>query len=250
MRIAPGGVITRRIARSPLALLAPKNHGCAAWVIVGSLGGGLLAGDRFELELEVEAGASAYLGTQASTKIYPGGLAAQALHAKVGAEGLLIALPDPVVCFAGARYAQEARVQLGPSASLVWLESLSAGRVAHGERWAFERYASRLVVERHDAPPLHDAQVLDSNHGPLRARLGRFEALATLIAVGPLVAAIRAAWLAPLPFGRSLRLAVSPLGSDGVLLRLAAASVQELLAGVRELARPIVDLLGDDPFRT
>ena len=50
--------------------------------------------------------------------------------------------PDPVTCFAAARYEQQQQFVLDDSASLVLIDSLCSGRVAHGERWAFSRYRS------------------------------------------------------------------------------------------------------------
>jgi urease accessory protein len=247
--VAAGGAVTRLTAASPLKLLVPRNHGRAAWIFVANLGGGLLDGDRLRLSVDVAAGAAAYLTTQASTKVYPGS-AAQETDAAVAAGGLLVALPDPVVCFAGARYEQRARVALAEGASLVWLESLSAGRVAHGERWELARYESRLDIDAGGRARVRDALLLDPAHGPLAARLGRFAALATLVALGPQAAPLRAAWLdAPPPAQRAPAIAAaSPLGDDGAIVRVAAASVAELGAALAPLLAPIAALLGDDPL--
>ena len=111
-RRASGGktVLGTAFAASPLRLLTPADHGDAAWVFLASLGGGLLDGDRIDLDVEVGDGASALLGTQASTKVYrspPGGAgSSQRLSARVGAGALLAVVPDPVVCFADTRYEQ------------------------------------------------------------------------------------------------------------------------------------------------
>jgi len=142
VEIARGGVVTSLAARSPLALLTPRNHGRAAWTFVANLGGGLVDGDRLSLAVRVAPGAAALLATQSSTKVYPGS-SAQEIRAEVGDEGLLVSLPDPVVCYAGARYRQEATVSLARSATLIWLEPFAAGRLEHGESWAFERLESR-----------------------------------------------------------------------------------------------------------
>ncbi|HKA86003.1 MAG TPA: urease accessory protein UreD, partial [Haliangiales bacterium] len=146
-RRGAGSAVVRLAARSPLRLLTPRNHGGAAWVVTTSYGGGLVDGDALRIALRVGPGAAAYLATQSSTKVYPGA-ASQTIVADVGDGGLLVSLPDPVVCFAGARYRQDATIRLGAGAGLVWLDGLTAGRAARGERWRFAGYRARTRIER------------------------------------------------------------------------------------------------------
>src|SRR5580704_17226665 len=174
-------------ATSPIKLLLPKNHGHAAWITVATFGGGLVDGDAVRLDLDVGEGASGLVGTQASTKVYrcPRSACRQDVSARVGEGAILVLVPEPVACFAGARYEQSTAVELAPSASLVILDAFTAGRSGRGERWDFHRCAARTAITRGGAPVLHDAMVLEPAHGDLRARLGRFDALATLVILGP-----------------------------------------------------------------
>jgi urease accessory protein len=239
-------------AESPLRLLTPRNHGHAAWVVTASLGGGLVDGDAVRLDVSVGPGAAGLLGTQASTKVYrcPTGTCRQDLSARVGEAGVLVILPDPVACFAGARYEQSARIELSASASLVLVDAFTAGRSARGERWDFARYAARTTVSREGRLLLADAIVLDPAHGDLRARMGRFEAFATLAVFGPWAAPLREAALAGAgarPGGPAVS-AASPLGDDGAVVRVAGISVEAVTAAVRERLAGLGALLGDDPF--
>jgi len=248
--IAPSGVVTRLAARSPLQLLQPKNHGHAAWVLVASFGGGLVDGDALRLSVRVQPGAMGYLSTQSSTKVFRGA-ASQHIDAEIADGACLVSVPDPVVCFADASFTQRQHLRLAPTATLVWLDSLSAGRVEHGERWQLARFDSRLTIERAGHLLATDALLLDPAHGPLAPRFARWNALATLFAVGPRAAAVRAAWLAPPPRlvkGAPALVAVSQIAEDAAVARVAAASVQALLAALRPLLAPLPALLGDDPF--
>jgi urease accessory protein len=240
-RGATGSVVTRAVARSPLQRLVPRNHGHAVWAFLSSHGGGLVDGDEVSFRVEVDAGAAALLTTQASTKVYrsPRGCR-QSVTATVGDGGLLVVLPDPVVCYAGARLEQSIAIHLGEGASVVLVDATTAGRVAHGERWAFARYRSVLSVSR-ERELIHDAIELDPRHGPLAARLGRFDALATVIAIGPQAA------LADVARGDDFVASASPI-PDGTLVRAAATSVEQLHRGLRILLGGIAPLLGDDPF--
>ena len=241
-------------ARSPLRLLLPNNHGDASWVYLASLGGGLVDGDAVSLSVDVEPGASALLGTQASTKVYrsPGGTR-QSLRANVASGALLAVVPDPVSCFAGARYTQDLRVHLqDDSASLVLVDAFTCGRAARGERWELARYASRTRIWRGDRLLAVDSVLLDPAHGPLPARMGAFDAFATVIAVGPRAADVHARILAAAPStsaGDAGRLqAVTALSSDAVLARIAATSARQVIASTRALVEPLTRALGDDPF--
>ena len=241
-------------ARSPLRLLMPNNHGDGAWVYVASLGGGLVDGDALSLSVDVEAGASAFVGTQASTKVYrsPRGTS-QRLVARVGAGALLAALPDPVSCFAGARYVQEIDVALDDdTATVVLVDALTCGRAARGERWAFGRYAARTRVRIGGRLVVLDALRLDPAQGDVAARMGRFDAIATIVAAGPRAGGVRERLLAAASTAatrEASRLhAVTVLSPTASIGRLAATSAREAVAAVRALLAPLAGELGDDPF--
>ncbi len=263
------GVVTC-LASSPLQLLAPRPRGAAAWIIAATHGGGLVAGDAIDLEVSVGPGATACLGTQAETKIYRanlspspaktrcgarglGGGAAQALTAAVGPGGLLALLPDPVSPFAGARYQQEQRFELGEGASLVVLDAVTAGRAARGERWAFHRYRSRNEIRAAGALLLADAVRLDEGQGPpLPRRLAGLELFATVIALGPRVAEparrlLETVRRAPAAGDDPVLAAASPIG-DGLLLRLASRSVEAGMHAIRSHLSFLSDPLDGDPL--
>jgi urease accessory protein len=241
-------------AASPLRLLLPRNHGVASWAYVASLGGGLVDGDAISLTVDVDAGGCALLGTQASTKVYrsPRGTS-QALRARVGAGALLAVIPDPVTCFAGASYEQRIDVELeDESATLVLVDMLTCGRAARGERWAFARYASRTRVSIAGRVLMMDAVLLDREQGDPAARMGRFDAVATLVAVGPRATGVRDGLLAAaasVPSPASTRLHSATVLSPGACIgRVGAVSAHEAIAAVRALLAPIAGPLGDDPF--
>jgi urease accessory protein len=227
-----GARITRAAARAPLKLLLPRNHGRARWAFVSTLGGGLVDGDVIDLDVHVEAGAIGVLGTQASTKVYrsPVHGATQRLHATIEEDALLCVLPDPVAPFAGSRYSQTQTYHV--RGSLVSVDILSCGRAARGERWAFSRWESRTKIGAID-----DRVLLDAGDMDLARAMGRFDAIATIFAIGAEIAPEKCDVVfssSPIPRGRCLR--------------AAAPSVESMLAFVRKLFAPVRDRLGDDPF--
>jgi len=250
-RVGEATTVARAFANAPLKILTPKNHGAARWTFLSTYGGGLVDGDSIALEVRVGPGARALVGTQASTKIYrcPRGGVTQSIDAEVGEDGLLVVAPDPLVPFADARHEQRASIRLAAGASLAWVDVLSCGRAARGERWAFARHASRTRVLSEGALVAEDALVLDARDRDLARAMGRFDALATLLLFGPALAKTRDAILAkPLAAPRAdVVFSASPL-ANGACVRVAGASVGAVSAFVRDSLAPLRAALGDDPF--
>ncbi|MEP7188626.1 MAG: urease accessory protein UreD [Roseiflexaceae bacterium] len=108
--------------------------------------GGILAGDHYDLRIALGDGAGARVTTAAATQVYrmPHGEATQILQLQLGAGSRLDWLPEPTILFGGARFSQITSVTLGPGARLALLDVLVPGRLARGEVYQFERYATRL----------------------------------------------------------------------------------------------------------
>ncbi len=245
-------MFAQAFATSPLRLLTPRNHGSAAWVFLANLGGGLVDGDKIDIRLDVDEGASALIGTQSSTKVYrsPRGCT-QRLEVHAAGGATVVAIPDPVVCFAGAHYKQEIVAALAPDASFLLLDGYTCGRSARGERWAFDRYESRTTLVRGGRTAIVDATCLDRAHGPIAERMGRFEVLLTLIAIGPRFASLRETMLAsrPAPTATDAEVvAASPVSTDAVILRVGAERFEAASRALRPSFSELTRVLGDDPF--
>ncbi|MDQ3369728.1 MAG: urease accessory protein UreD [Myxococcota bacterium] len=235
----------------PLRLLCPRKAGRAGWIVTSSLGGGLVDGDAVALEVDVHAGATCVITTQASTKVYRG-TARQRLDVRVRGDALALVVPDPVVPFRGAHYVQTTAVALDGGASLVLSDVVTAGRVAFGECWSAAYLATTLDVGIAETRVLLDRLVLDPAHGPVAARMGRFEAIATAVLVGPRVAEVAQAQLAriarmPIERGAAVVIAGSPL-RDGAVFRIAGERVEAVVHATRALLRDACAQAGEDPW--
>ena len=144
-------------------------------------------------------------------------------------------------------------MHLEPAANLVLVDWLTAGRVGFGERWQFDEYRSQLRVWRSARLVLHDGLSLLPADGDLASRMDRFNCLATAVLLGPALkttAARLAGSLgsAAVPRRADLLLSAAPLGEDGVLLRLAGLSVEQVGAALQQSLAIVTTLLGDDPW--
>jgi urease accessory protein len=254
IRCGPRSVVSRACASSPLKLLTPRNQGSAAWVYSSTYGGGLVDGDAIDLTVAVGEAAAAFLGSQASTKVYrsPAGTRSR-LTARVGAGGTFVVSPDPVVCFAEARYDQRQEFDLEPGASLVVVDWLSCGRRARGERWAFTEYRSVLRIRQAGRLICHDALALRADDGVLVERFGRFDTMATVVLAGPAVRPdverLMADESTRPPARRADRLiAIAPLPAGGCLVRLVGVSLEDVGRIIRSCVEGLPAVLGDDPW--
>ncbi|MEQ1574044.1 MAG: urease accessory protein UreD [Vicinamibacterales bacterium] len=247
-------VVTRAYSTSPLRLLTPKNHGSAAWIYTSSYGGGLVDGDRIELDLDIGPGAAAFVSTQASTKVYRSSRGASTeLHARISPGGLLALVPDPVVCFADARYKQIQSFALSADSGLVVVDWVSSGRHASGERWAFHEYVARVRAEVDGKVVLHDALALRRDDGNLQDRLGRVDVLAMVMILGkPLrersAEVVRTVAEIPVRRRPEQLISAAQVGEWGCVVRIAGASVERAARTIREYLGFLPDLLGDDPW--
>jgi len=241
-------------AHAPLKLIIPRPRGGSVWACATSFGGGLVAGDRLALDVTIGDGATAVIGTQATTKVYRtagGDAAQQRLQAKIGAGALLALLPDAATCFTGARFRTESRIDLHPAGSLILLDWLTAGRAARGERWALADYRSLIRVTVDGRVRWRESLHLEG--GPaLPARMGGIHVLANLLLVGPRLRDCSSALLgqvAALPADplQTLVMAASPLG-DGVLLRMACSTHEEIERTLRLLLVNAWQVIGGDPW--
>lgn len=150
-------VLTACRSIAPLKLLNPATQGAYCAVVIASYGGGLVEGDAPILRVRCGKGAALYLGTQALTKVYknPRGIPSkQTLIGTVESQGLAIAWPDPVVPYAQSIFEQIQRWYLAPNACLFLADGHTAGRVAHGEHFAYARYRSHIAIHAPNRPIL------------------------------------------------------------------------------------------------
>ena len=245
-------------ATSPLRFVRPTFPGTrSATVCLLTFGGGLVDGDAIEVDLRVEAGATLVVFTQATTKAFRGS-SRQTIRAEV--HGTLVLLPDPVACFAGSRYRQRVDITLHGEGSAVTLDGFTSGRAAFSERWAFDGLdlatTVRAVRDGGAKVLVRDALRLDRDDGSIAARLDRFEAFATVLALGPRVAPVVTSILQRSIVSDAVVAAPSPLPTSplpsplpcGSIVRIAATSPSRALEEARARLRNLADIDVVDPF--
>lgn len=154
------------------------NGACLAHL--HNVSGGILAGDRLALHVQVCPGAVAQLTSTGATRLYRHRAGAsdstQEISIAVRKNGLLEYLPDMLIPFGGSRHHQQTLVTLEEGATFLSWEMVAPGRHAMGEQFAFDRLRISTRVESENGPLLLEDFLLEpgrrSPYAP--ARLGGF----------------------------------------------------------------------------
>lgn len=153
-------VLADRYQKSPLQVMRPLYvdpvlpHVPVTYLM--STGGGVVGGDRLDIDVRLADRSHAMITTQAATRIHrmDAGFATQDVALTLGAGAVCEWVPDPLIPYAGSRFQQRLRATIPEDAVLVVSDVLSAGRVARGERWAVDALVSQVEITRPDGTPM------------------------------------------------------------------------------------------------
>ena len=251
-RLAGRTVLAASKQEPPLRVVRafPLEDG-AALVHLHNLSGGLLGGDRIELEMRLGAGASAQVTTTGATRLYRPRAEAptmvQTNTIRVSENALLEYVPDPIIPFAHVRFCQRTTIELSPGSGLFWWEILAPGREAYGELFAYDSVELSTEVLALKRPILCDHVRLEPKKYALesRARLGHYRYWATFylcrIGLEPgfwLDAEQRLRGITrELNNPGQMLWSISTLVAHGLVVRCVARDGHSIVAGLREIWR-------------
>jgi urease accessory protein len=214
-----------------------------------NVSGGLLGGDRLALSVQVGAGASVQLTTTGATRIYrpraDAAVTTQTNEVSVAEDALLEYVPDVIIPYAGARFAQRTTIRLARGAGLFWWEIIAPGREARGEVFDYERVEMKTDLIASGRLIAAERVRLEPQDRALSslARLGKYRYWATFyicrtgLDAGAWLAAerdLREVARALTQPGESLW-GVSALVADGLVVRCLATRGRDALAGLHAL---------------
>jgi urease accessory protein len=172
----------------------------------------------------------------------------------LGENATLEYLPDHVIPHSGSIFHQALRVEIGASSRAIFWDALAAGRVARGERWAFNELDSRLEIYMRGRPIFLNRTWIRPAYLS-SDRLGitdNFDYLATLLVVSgraeswdDVVSAMNSA-LATMP---AIRAGASTLPNNGCIVKLLARRASDMTraqSALWNVAREMI--LGANPL--
>ncbi|MGW3439990.1 urease accessory protein UreD [Streptomyces bacillaris] len=148
--------LVERYQKSPLQIIRPLWTDPAlpgmTYVCLMATGGGVAQADRYRMDFRCGPGTEVHLTTQAATKVFrmEHDYAAQRVHLTADEGAYVEYLPDPVIPFEGSRFYQSTEVTVAPGATVVLGDTVTAGRLARGERHAYRVFAADLRIGRPD----------------------------------------------------------------------------------------------------
>jgi urease accessory protein len=193
--VAAGGTtrLVRRAQRFPIHFTAPlyldPGRPDMAFVYVQNPTGGVLAGDRLRTAVAAGPAATVHLTTTSATKIYrmDEGDAVQEIDLELEEDAFVEYLPEPLIPQAGSRYEQRTNARLSPSACLILGETVSPGRVARGESFAYDKLELATRICTGDEEVCSERILLEPARRPVDGRglLDGYGYVSTLYAVAP-----------------------------------------------------------------
>jgi urease accessory protein len=224
-----------------------------ACVYLLTTAGGVLQGDRYSMEVEVEANACAHLTTQSANKIQSmdANYAVQTQTLRLQDNAYLEFMPEPIIPYRRSRFLMDTHIEMAPSASLLYSEILLPGRRYHhpDEYFGFDVLSSNTRAFDLAGKELFcEKYVLEPGQRPLR-RIGvmqDFDVYGNVLLLAPkdradeVMARMDASFDAALP----LAYGVSRLPNDaGLVFKVLGAEVKPVKAKIREfwsIARRVI----------
>ena len=185
--------LLRARARVPFAvpwvLRADPHWPELAAVYLAMPTGGIVQGDRLDLHIHAEPGSIVHVTTQSATKVYAmeRNCAIQRLRLEVEADAYVEFWPDPLIPGPGARYGQRTELSVAPTATLIYRDVLTAGRVARGERFVYDLLVSETIGRSvPDCLQFEDVLRIEPGHPRFdsRAQFGGYDVLGSLYVLG------------------------------------------------------------------
>src|SRR5258706_620340 len=255
-------ILAESAQQLPLRIVrAFQLDGGGALVHLHNLSGGVLGGDHLDLAIDVGRRALAQVTSTGATRIYRSrknaGPAAQRLRIEVAEDGLVEYLPDQLIPFAGSRYRQETRIELGANAGLFWWETVAPGREAHNEMFVYDLLHLKTWISALGQPIAIEHMRIEPARRSTSslARLGAYAYFSTFYICRVGVDSSRWLELEKLlgelaeQFSRPATIVwgVSPLRADGVVVRALSVNSREITMGLPEFWRAAKLFLYDRP---
>lgn len=181
-------VIKEQYSRVPLfvqrALYLEETLPAMAYVYIVSPSGGILQGDRYQIDIKLGNNTFAHVTTQGATRIYKmeKNYASQTIKISVEEEGYFEYIPDQIIPFRNSRFYQEVNLNVHDNATMIYSEVIVPGRIASGEAFEYDIcYIKTVGRNQLGKTRFMDVVKLDPKKENLRTEgiLGKFKVVGT-----------------------------------------------------------------------
>lgn len=166
----------------PMQIMPPhyQDNDGTAFVYLLNTGGGVLHNDRYMTELIAEKGSRVLITSPSSNKLYKmeDGYAELINHITVKEGAVMEYLPEHNVPYAKSHTYQETEIHMDKGAVLIASDMVTAGRVAMGEVFEYDLYASRTKIYVDGKLRIYDNSRMDPENTAME-KLGYMEGFLT-----------------------------------------------------------------------
>lgn len=157
-----------------------------------SVGGGILQGDRYKIDITVGEGACALVNSQSANRVHrmDANYASQhqTVHVEAGAD--LEYLPDFTIPYRGSRFINQTELVVAEDATVLYGEMMMTGRKHHhtDERFGLDLLSMAVSVHRPDGKKIFSEKILIENDDPtvdFASVMKGFDAFANIMCLTP-----------------------------------------------------------------
>ena len=236
-------IIKEQYSRVPLlaqrAMYLEESLPAMAYMYIVSPSGGILQGDRYQIDITLANNTYAHVTTQGATRIYrmETNYASQVINIEVMEGAYFEYIPDQIIPFRNSRFYQEVILNVHDNATMVYSEVIVPGRVASGEAFEYDIcYVKTVGKSQLGSPRFTDTIKLE----PKKNKFKSEGILGNLHVVGTIYIITKKSNVNELHFEISKRIrspegrekisaGVSLLpGRHGIVVRILANSVEEV----------------------
>jgi urease accessory protein len=148
-------IIKEQYSRVPLlvqrAMYMEESLPAMAYVYIVSPSGGILQGDRYQIDIKLGNNTYAHVTTQGAIRIYKmeKNYASQTINIEVKEEGYFEYISDQIIPFRNSRFYQEVILNVHDSATMIYSEVIVPGRVASGEAFEYDICYLKTIGKNH-----------------------------------------------------------------------------------------------------
>ncbi|KAA0972018.1 urease accessory protein [Aureimonas fodinaquatilis] len=209
-----------------------------------SIGGGILQGDRYKIDIHVGEGACAQVSSQGANRVHQmdANYASQYQTVTLEAGTYLEYLPDFTIPYRNSRFINHTDIVIDESATLLYGEMMMTGRKHHheSERFGFDLLSMFVSAKRPDGKRLFTDKVLIEKGNPtidFAAVMRGFDAFANIVCLTPPDVAARIKERTQVSFSTEAPRAISGVSMlpnhAGLILRAVGIESYDVRAEVR-----------------
>jgi urease accessory protein len=252
--------VKRQYSKVPLytqrALYLEEALPSMAYMYIISPSGGILQGDRYRMEITLKNEAMAHLTTQGATRVYrmEKNFATQIVNIDVGEGCYLEYVPDQIIPYRDSRFYQAANLKVHDTATLVYSEMVTPGRVASGEHFDYDIcYMKAVGKNQTNNVRFYDVAILE----PKRRNMGAFGILESSDTFGTVYVLTETKFVPDLneKINQALQTMTGVKGgasilpsNSGVLVRLLGTTASDLRSTMFEVVRSVRKVVLNAPF--